>query len=191
MTTQQLIDENLDLVKYRSMAAARRFGDEYGEYMTSAYVGLAEAAKRFDPKRNNSFRTFAQSRVDGAILDQVRKWHGRKGGRRWNVQRSMKSLYFHQYGTYNGAADRHMDDVRSDVIVTKPLNEVDEWDEIEAWKRRVCPHNEQVNGIIDALAEGKTIKQAGKSIGKSEARAWLYINKVIRPIMRDHLSRKE
>jgi RNA polymerase sigma factor for flagellar operon FliA len=36
-------------------------------------VGLAEAARRFDPKKGNLFATFARHRIRGAITDSLRQ----------------------------------------------------------------------------------------------------------------------
>lgn len=172
-TAQQLIDENIDLVKYRSMAAARRFGDECGEYMTSGYIGLVDAAERFEPRRGIRFRTFAQRRVDGAILDQVRNQHGRKGSRRHRTLSRTRSIC---------AAD--------DLVCVRPIAEIEDRDEIDVLARRLCPQNDQVGVVVRAFAEGKTYKQAGLMIGTSESRVSKLVDTVIRPLMRDRLRRR-
>ena len=46
---------------------------EKEELVAMASVGLAEAAQRFDPTAGASFRTFAWYRVQGAILDGLRR----------------------------------------------------------------------------------------------------------------------
>lgn len=172
-TARQLIDENLDLVKYRAVAAASRFGDEYGEYMTSGYIGLVDAAKRFEPGRGVRFRTFAQSRVDGAILDQVRNQYGRKRSRRHRTLSRTRSIC---------AAD--------DFVCVQPVAEIEERDEIDALARRLCPQNDQIGVVVRAFAEGKTYKQAGLMIGTSESRVSKLVETVIRPLLRDHLRRR-
>lgn len=43
------------------------------EIISNARVGLLEAAKRFDPKYNVDFKTFAYYRIRGAIYDGLRK----------------------------------------------------------------------------------------------------------------------
>ncbi len=58
----------------RMMAAtyyARRFHDEieFAEYHQLASVGMLEAFERFDPKHGVQFKTFAERRIRGAILD--------------------------------------------------------------------------------------------------------------------------
>jgi RNA polymerase sigma factor for flagellar operon FliA len=46
---------------------------ELDELVAMASVGLAEAAQRYDPSLGASFKTFAWYRVQGAILDGLRK----------------------------------------------------------------------------------------------------------------------
>src|SRR5262245_65056886 len=36
-------------------------------------LGLVEAARHFDPNRGVDFRTYAQSRIRGAVLDELRR----------------------------------------------------------------------------------------------------------------------
>lgn len=183
MNTQQLIEENLDLVKYRSLEAAKRYGDEYGEYMTSGYLGLCEAAERFDPAHGVKFRSFAQRRVDGAIIDQFRRDHGRRGGGRYAMHSRVYSI---------DALKETQDRVHPDDFSTEePFNSVDERDQIDSLKKSLCPHNEYVGTIIEGLADGKTLKQAGLAIGKSESLAHLCVKHVVRPLMSDWLMRRK
>jgi len=42
------------------------------EAISCAYLGLVEAAARFDPSRGASFKTFAKHRIAGAIRDGAR-----------------------------------------------------------------------------------------------------------------------
>src|SRR5687768_3420860 len=46
---------------------------EFEELVALANVGLADAAQRYDPDRGASFSTFAWYRVQGAIVDGLRK----------------------------------------------------------------------------------------------------------------------
>lgn len=42
------------------------------EFMSAGYLGLVEAASRFDPGRGHDFRAFAFLRIRGAIIDYIR-----------------------------------------------------------------------------------------------------------------------
>lgn len=46
---------------------------ELDELVALANAGLAEAASRFDPERGASFATFAWYRVQGSIVDGLRR----------------------------------------------------------------------------------------------------------------------
>lgn len=52
----------------------------------AAYVGLMEAAEKFDPSRGSKFTTFAGHRIQGAILDHLRSldWVPRQTRQRSN-----------------------------------------------------------------------------------------------------------
>lgn len=45
----------------------------YNDYVSAGYLGLVEAAERFDPTNGVSFRGFAYLRVRGAIIDSIRE----------------------------------------------------------------------------------------------------------------------
>ncbi|HSV47293.1 MAG TPA: sigma-70 family RNA polymerase sigma factor [Ramlibacter sp.] len=72
---------------------AKRFNNEieFGEYHQLACVGMLEAFERFDPTQGVLFRTFAERRIRGAILDgldvQSEKQQQIAASRRLNVQR--------------------------------------------------------------------------------------------------------
>ncbi len=71
-----LVDDNLDLV---FMEAKCVRGQDYEAYLASGYVGLTQAAQSWNKDMGASFRTHARRRVNGAIRDQIRTEHGRKG----------------------------------------------------------------------------------------------------------------
>ncbi len=77
----QLIRENMPLVEL----VVQRMVPQVPSFMTredmisAAMVGLIDAANKFDPVKGVKFRTFAEYRVRGAILDEMRKldWFSR------------------------------------------------------------------------------------------------------------------
>lgn len=77
----QLIRENMPLVEL----VVQRMVPQVPSFMTkedmisAAMVGLVDAANKFDPVKGVKFRTFAEYRVRGAILDEMRKldWFSR------------------------------------------------------------------------------------------------------------------
>ena len=45
----------------------------FEEYVSAGYLGLVEAAERFDPRQGTSFKNYAFLRIRGAIIDSIRK----------------------------------------------------------------------------------------------------------------------
>jgi RNA polymerase sigma factor (sigma-70 family) len=71
-----LVEANLDLV-FTEAKCVR--GQDYEAYLTSAYIGLTQAAESWQKELGASFRTHARRRINGSIRDQIREEHGRKG----------------------------------------------------------------------------------------------------------------
>lgn len=44
----------------------------YNDLISNGVIGLMDAIKKYDPSRNNKFKTYAEFRVRGAILDALR-----------------------------------------------------------------------------------------------------------------------
>ncbi len=76
---RKLIEDNFELAFVMSRVMAKKyrlFGDDREELLSAAYVGLCEAAHRYDPEKGASFKTFASLRIRGEMLDQARLKHG-------------------------------------------------------------------------------------------------------------------
>jgi len=71
----QLVERNLDLARRAAAVIHPRVRDHvaFDELVALANAGLAEAAHRFEPARGVRFTTFAWYRVNGAIVDGLRK----------------------------------------------------------------------------------------------------------------------
>lgn len=74
MDSERLVNEHLGIVYRLARRYARRLPDtaDVGELESAGTLGLIEAANRFDPSRGATFKTFAEWRVRGAILDAMR-----------------------------------------------------------------------------------------------------------------------
>jgi RNA polymerase sigma factor (sigma-70 family) len=68
---EQLIAETLDLPRYEA-ARWRHMPLEQEDLVADGYVGLARAARRYDPAFGVPFKVFARPYVRGAITDTVR-----------------------------------------------------------------------------------------------------------------------
>jgi RNA polymerase sigma factor for flagellar operon FliA len=71
----QLVERHLDLARRAAAVIYPRVRDHvaFEELVALGNAGLTEAATRFDPERGVLFATFAWYRVNGAIMDGLRK----------------------------------------------------------------------------------------------------------------------
>ena len=71
----RLVEKHLDVARKAAKMIYPRVKDhvEFDDVLGLANAGLTEAAARFDPARGASFPTFAWYRVQGAIVDGLRK----------------------------------------------------------------------------------------------------------------------
>lgn len=71
---EQLIIENIEIVK---VIAGRLFHTynsnvDYDDLVSYGILGLIDAIDKFDPEKNVKFETYANFRIRGAIIDQLR-----------------------------------------------------------------------------------------------------------------------
>ncbi len=73
-SAEELIWEHLPLIKYLAARYAGRLPPslDQDDLVVAGIIGLLEAARRFDPSRNIQFKTFAEFRIRGAMLDELR-----------------------------------------------------------------------------------------------------------------------
>jgi RNA polymerase sigma factor for flagellar operon FliA len=71
----QLVERHLDLARRAAAMIYPRVREHvaFEDLIALANAGLAEAASRYDPDRGVTFATFAWYRVNGAIIDGLRK----------------------------------------------------------------------------------------------------------------------
>jgi RNA polymerase sigma factor for flagellar operon FliA len=78
---RSFLESHLDLVRYLALRIASRLPSsvEIEDLTHDGVVGLLEAASSFDPARGVQFRTYAEARIRGAILDglRARDWRPR------------------------------------------------------------------------------------------------------------------
>ncbi len=70
----QLIADHVEVARRIAMKVARRCPDhvQREDLIAAGMVGLTEAARRFDDSRAEPFIGFAERRIRGAVLDQLR-----------------------------------------------------------------------------------------------------------------------
>ena len=71
----RLISEHIDIARRISMRMARRCPDWIAreDLVAAGMLGLTEAAERYDSSRNEPFLAFAEKRIRGAVLDELRR----------------------------------------------------------------------------------------------------------------------
>jgi RNA polymerase sigma factor for flagellar operon FliA len=70
----RLVKEYAPLIKYIAQKIASRLpaNIEIDDLMSSGVIGLMDAIEKYDSKRDNKFKTYAEFRIRGAILDELR-----------------------------------------------------------------------------------------------------------------------
>jgi RNA polymerase sigma factor for flagellar operon FliA len=81
----ELVQENLPLVQYVVSEVAHRIPSHVSrsDLVSAGMLGLAQAARTFEPERGIAFDRFASTRIRGALLDELR-------GRDW-ASRSVRA----------------------------------------------------------------------------------------------------
>lgn len=73
-TKEEIIKEYAPLIKFIAQKIAARLpaNIELDDLISSGTIGLMDAIDKYDPSRDNKFKTYAEFRVRGAILDELR-----------------------------------------------------------------------------------------------------------------------
>lgn len=71
----RLISEHVEIARRISLRMARRCPDWIAreDLVAAGMLGLTEAAERYDSSRNEPFLSFAEKRIRGAVLDELRR----------------------------------------------------------------------------------------------------------------------
>ena len=71
----RLIAEHVEIARRIALRMARRCPDwiSRDDLVAAAMLGLTEAAERYDDSRNEPFLVFAEKRIRGAVLDELRR----------------------------------------------------------------------------------------------------------------------
>jgi len=73
-TKEKLILEYAPLIRFIAQKIAVRLPSniEFDDLVSSGVIGLMDAIDKYDPSRDNKFKTYAEFRIRGAILDELR-----------------------------------------------------------------------------------------------------------------------
>jgi RNA polymerase sigma factor for flagellar operon FliA len=71
---EKLVMEYAPLIKYIAQKIAARLpaNIELDDLISSGVIGLMDAIEKYDSRRDNKFKTYAEFRIRGAILDELR-----------------------------------------------------------------------------------------------------------------------
>ncbi len=71
---EDIILEYAPIVRFVAQKIALRLPSniELDDLISSGIIGLMDAVKKYDPERKNKFKTYAEFRIRGAILDELR-----------------------------------------------------------------------------------------------------------------------
>jgi RNA polymerase sigma factor for flagellar operon FliA len=74
--SQLVVQNYFNLVQAIASKIKRRLPAhvDVNDLVQTGMIGLLEASSRFDPSRQVDFSSYANSRITGAILDELRKW---------------------------------------------------------------------------------------------------------------------
>lgn len=86
LSEEALIRDHLPIVQYMVSDLSRRLPKSVrrDELVSAGLLGLTQAARSFDPGRGVAFARFARTRINGALLDELRSRDG--------VSRSVRSM---------------------------------------------------------------------------------------------------
>ena len=74
VSQERLVLQYAPLIKYIATRMALRLPPHISldDLISSGMIGLLDAIKKFDPQKNINFKTYAEFRIKGAILDELR-----------------------------------------------------------------------------------------------------------------------
>jgi len=115
---QERVKKNLPLVEHivTRMASKLPAHLERQDLVQAGMVGLIEASQRFDADRGTAFSTFAGRRIEGAIIDVVRRddWLPRSLRSKARTVSTMEQDFFNEQGRF--PSDRELADIAGFTI---------------------------------------------------------------------------
>src|SRR5262245_41946076 len=71
---ERFILEYAPMIKYIAHRIAARLPHHIRpeDFMNAGVIGLIDALEKYDPSRDNTFKTYAEFRIRGAMLDELR-----------------------------------------------------------------------------------------------------------------------
>jgi RNA polymerase primary sigma factor len=163
---EKLVEETLHL-PHREAARWRHTPHELEDLIADGYVGLAKAARRYDPSLGVPFIAFATPYVRGAITDSVR------------ARARRRQLGDGTFVDVVGFADvRHDDDGRTDPYEPPDPGPTPHDTLVSLDKLRVIgtlPEGERL-ALVRTIVEGDTAADVAEDLGVSPARVYALVH---------------
>ncbi len=123
-TPEQIVLDHLPQIKYIAQRIAAKLPPhiEMDDLITAGVLGLIDAAKKFNPLRGAQFKTYADRRIKGAILDSLRNmdWISRSLRKKAKaLERAFRELE-HKFGRHATNAE-----VAEELAITE--EELQKW----------------------------------------------------------------
>ncbi|MEZ4753616.1 MAG: sigma-70 family RNA polymerase sigma factor [Bdellovibrionota bacterium] len=170
--------EYVHFVVGKLISSLRLPKNQFDEYVASGYLGLVEAAERFDPSQGTSFKNYAFLRIRGAIIDNIRR-SADVSGRGYRYIKTFEAIQFlREEEVYREASAKPVEKPSSKEVIAKAIEiatkgalafrvsiSVDEIEEIEEYENEDNPEqvlelkqtNQKILDFIATLPEKERI----------------------------------
>lgn len=169
---ERLVLDTMSYARRIAVINARKYTIEEDDAISVATMGLIQAAKRFDPTKNDHFRKYAYQRILGSILDEVRK--NLLGSRKDRAEGKKIKIWSFD--------ERHL---KTD----QPLIELADYEttpeigiDLKNAMGRLTTREQKV---MWAMAHGTTSKEIGEQLGVSESRICQIAGKARKQLAQD------
>ncbi|OFZ17216.1 MAG: hypothetical protein A2X86_01840 [Bdellovibrionales bacterium GWA2_49_15] len=181
---EKLILEHLPLVQLLAKKLKQKLPQnvDYDDLVSTGVIGLLEAVDRFDHKRGVKFKTYAEFRIRGAMIDELRELDILTRGRRKQVKES-EDQAFHSSHSATGPSEGECGRVLSfeDALAKRQLK--NNTNQNVLLDSAITKSNNQL--VAKAMSdlgdregkilhmyyyEGQTLRQIGRMMGLCQAR---------------------
>jgi RNA polymerase sigma factor for flagellar operon FliA len=169
--TAQLITDHVDMARRVARSIARRVPfDRRDDLESAAFLGLTEAAQRFDPDRGEPFGAFAVQRVRGAVLDELRRGDVLSRQARTMARRVRRAIALHetQYGRAPTSAELANDLDLSIEDVEQMRGDLGQTVSIEAASVNALSHEDDPAEKLDRVRHTAMISEAMNKLSERE-----------------------
>lgn len=166
--------------KYAGLSQGRL---DYDEFLSAAYEGLVIAARKFEPERGWTFKTYAmnwtESKMQRALMEKKRQ-------QGWSWNHSSKERLAGKKGMKQHAHLQQfpVGDDGHELEIASHAYEEDFVSTLEAERRKAkvlsLTRNGRERQIMEKLLSGQNYTQIGVSIGVS----WQRIHQIVKPMLK-------